>query len=128
MLLKALLDEETDWGNAIFSYIREEDFSYQLHRRLFHTLKELYPEHRCSKINELCAMEMEQDIISGIMELSILDSSFINRVSIEQVLRKTSENKKRKVTKQMMQKIKEAEANGDDENCRRLREELKKIV
>lgn len=128
MLLKALLDEETDWGNAIFSYIREEDFSYQLHRRMFHTLKELYPEHRCSKINELCAMEMEQDIISGIMELSILDSSFINRVSIEQVLRKTSENKKRKVTKQMMQKIKEAEANGDDENCRRLREELKKIV
>ena len=128
MLLKALLDEEADWGNAIFSYIREEDFSYQLHRRMFHTLKELYPEHRCSKINELCAMEMEQDIISGIMELSILDSSFINRVSIEQVLRKTSENKKRKVTKQMMQKIKEAEANGDDENCRRLREELKKIV
>lgn len=128
MLLKALLDEETDWGKAIYSYIQEEDFSSLFHRRLFHTLKELYPEHPCSKINELCPVEIEQDIMSGIMELSILDSSFINRISIEQVLRKTSENKKRKVSRHILQKIKEAEANGDDESCRRLREELKKIV
>jgi hypothetical protein len=73
-------------------------------------------------------VEIEKDIMSGIMELSILDSSFINRISIEQVLRKTSENKKRKVSRHILQKIKEAEANGDDESCRRFREELKKIV
>jgi len=58
----------------------------------------------------------------------LLDPSFINRESIEQVLKKTNENKKKKITRVILQKIKEAEAQGDDKTCRSLREELKKIV
>lgn len=128
MILKAIMEEKADRSKIIISYIAEEDFSLQRHRRIFHVLKELYPDHPLGLLSELTPLEVEQETMNGIMELSLLDPSFISRESIEQVLKKTSENKKKKVTRMILQKIKEAEANGDDQTCRSLREELKKIV
>jgi len=128
IILKAILEEQTDWGKIIFVSIEQEDFSNQHHRKIYQVLKELHPNHPFGQWNEASSQDIEQEVMNGIMELSLLDPSFINRESIEQVLKKTNENKKKKITRVILQKIKEAEAQGDDKTCRSLREELKKIV
>jgi DNA primase len=126
-ILKGLIKLEDDTIiQEIFEKVKEEDFGSEDKRRLFIKLNEIFKKFGYLKYEEIINNNIcEDDLKQLILELSMIDDSFVSREGILEYLSRIETERKLNYLQESLRKsIKE----GNNELSKYLEEELSKIV
>jgi DNA primase len=130
ILLKSLMEKANpSFQSMIIDKISVEDFSVEIHKKLYAFLKEEFKKNGYLVDRDIISRISEDDLKRLVSELFLIEEGFYNDTAVLECVLKTEENKNRnQAILHLTEQIIQAEKDGDITLSKQLREELKRVV
>lgn len=124
-ILKSLLQSKEELRQILLDKIKEEDFSSETKRKLFIKLNEIFKNFGYLKYEEVINVISEDDLKQLVLELVMIDDSFINEDGILQYVARLEIERKKSY---LRESLRESYKAGNNELSKYLEGELSKVA